>query len=116
MPSGTVAIRLGAVEGAEQEIRKLARWLRDEDELRGRVRLESAPIEQGHMGGAVEAVVVVVTSGAASVFVRSLFDWLARRNEAAKVALTFESDDGSKIDLECGSAADAEKLLKALGH
>jgi Effector Associated Constant Component 1 len=105
-----VVIRLDA----EEEIRRLARWLRDEDELRGRVALANAPIQQGEMGGAVEAVLVTLAVGTGPVFVRSLFDWLARRKSADKVALTVESANGHKLSLECGSSVDAEKLLKAL--
>ena len=113
MPA-TVAIRLDTGDGSDEEIRRLARWLRDEDELRGRVSLENAPIPEGHMGGVVEAIVVAVTAGTGPALVQSLFDWLARRKEAGKVLLTVESADGNKVNLECGSAKDAEKLLKAL--
>ena len=113
MPA-TVAIRLDATDGSDEEIRRLARWLRNDDELRGRVSLENAPIRPGEMGGVAEAVVVAITAGTGPAFVQSLFDWLARRKEADKVSLTVESADGNRISLECGSPAAAEKLLKAL--
>ncbi|TDV40653.1 effector-associated constant component EACC1 [Actinophytocola oryzae] len=113
MPA-SVSIRLDPAEEADEDIRRLARWLRDEDELKGRVSLGNAPLQQGEMGGVVDLVLVTLATGTGPVFVRSLFDWLARRRSDAKVSLTVESAEGNKINLECGSRADAEKLLKAL--
>lgn len=113
MPA-TVAVSLPAVDGDDGEIRRLARWLRDEDDLRGRVRLENAPIKTGEMGGVLEAVLVTVSTGTAPVLVRSQFDFLARRKEANKVSVTVESANGDKISIDCGSPTAAESLLKAL--
>jgi hypothetical protein len=110
----TVSIRFGDVAGPDEEIRRLARWLRDEDELRGRVRIGNKPIQDGEMGGVVDMVLVTATTTTAPVLVQSLFEWLARRREVDKVVLSVESESGRKVDLECGSRADAEKLLEAL--
>lgn len=110
MIAGTAAIRIDSADGSDEDLRHLARWLRDEDDLRGRVDLVAAPIRPGEMGGALETVSVMVTSGTASVLVRSLFTWLARRRVAGKVSLALRSPSG-ELDLTCGSAEDVDRVL-----
>lgn len=115
MAAGTVAIRVDAPEENDEEIRRLARWLRDEDDLRGRVDLRNEPLQQGQMGGLTEAVVVAVSGGGvATVLVNSLFTWLTTRRDASKVTLAVESASGKKLELACGSPDDAERLLRTL--
>jgi len=87
MASGTITVDF-SVSG--EEPRLLAAWLRDEDELRGRVRIPSKPIQPGHMGGLVDVITVVLTGGTAPVFCRSLFSWLSRRREVQKVSLSLD--------------------------
>ncbi|HEX4705791.1 MAG TPA: hypothetical protein VH352_26980 [Pseudonocardiaceae bacterium] len=58
----TVSISLS---DADDQLRQLAGWLRDEDELRGRVRLVGPPIAPDQLGGVLDAVEVVLTSGSA---------------------------------------------------
>lgn len=111
--AGTVTIRLASSDGSDDDIRRLARWLRDEDELRAHVALRNAPVNAGEMGALTEAVVVAVSGGgAASLLVTSLFGWLTNRRDARRVTLTVESSSGKKIDLSCGSADDAERILR----
>jgi hypothetical protein len=97
----------------EEELRNLVRWLRDEDELRGRVALDTVPPRPDHMGGGLDAVTVMVTSGTASALVTSLFTWLASRRTVRRVNVTVEAPAGGKIAVECGSPDDAERLLQA---
>jgi hypothetical protein len=111
--AGTVAIRLDDADDSDDELRQLARWLRDEEELRGRVDLELAPIQQDHMGGMAQAVVVVLTSGTASALVTSLFNWLAHRRDVDKVTVSVEPGPTGKVEVTCGSPDDAERLLRA---
>ncbi|WP_433272472.1 effector-associated constant component EACC1 [Actinosynnema sp. CS-041913] len=101
-------------DGDEDELRSLVRWLRDEDDLRGRVESTAAPIAPGRMGAGLDAAVVVVTSGTATVVVRSLFDWLKHRRSAAKVTLTLRTEDGRELELTCGSADDAQATVVAV--
>lgn len=115
MAAGTVTIRLESPDGSDDEIRRLARWLRDEDELRGRVELRNEPLQQGQMGGLTDAIVVGVSSGGlATVLVSSLFTWLTSRRDANRVTVAAESASGRKFDITCGSPDDAERLLRAL--
>lgn len=110
--SGTVTISL---PGQDEDVRQLARWLRDEDELRGRVSLAQQPIRDGEMGSALEAVVVALGSGGvATVLVSSLFGWLTRRSELRAVKLRIHTDDGREVELECGSADDAERMVESI--
>lgn len=113
MVAGTVTIQLESADGSDEDLRRLAGWLRDEDGLRGRVDLVAAPVQPGQMGGVLETISVVVTSGTATELVRSLFGWLARRREACKVTLTL-STDTERLDLACGSPEDADKVLKVV--
>jgi hypothetical protein len=106
--SGTVDIR---IDEATDELRSLARWLRDEDEFRGRVDFTEGTPVPGQMGGFVDALTVIVTSGTATTLVSSLFAWLGRRGEAKVVSLKMRTVDGREVDLKCGSSDDAERLL-----
>ncbi|RSM83835.1 hypothetical protein DMH04_21955 [Kibdelosporangium aridum] len=102
-----------SVDGADDDLRALANWLRDEDELRGRVTLSSPPIEEGHMGPVLDAVVVVLTSATATTLIRSLKEWLIASRNAKKVTLKLTAQDGRKLELTCGSAEEAEAAMDA---
>jgi hypothetical protein len=107
--TGTVAIRIGE---SERELGNLAGWLRGEDDLRGRVTVTEKPIVTGQMGGVLDAVVVVVTSGTAASLCTSLFNWLGRRREVSKVSLKVKNEKtGEELSLDCGSATDATEML-----
>lgn len=110
MSTATVSLR---PEGSDEEVRSLLRWLRDEDDLRGRVNAAEPAIADGGMGGLVDAVVLVLTGGTAPVLVRSLFGWLAHRRAATKVSLRVKAN-GKEAELTCGSADDAQTVLAAL--
>jgi len=109
MSTGSVAI-----SGGEDELRSLAKWLRDEDDLRGRVSLTDRPIAAGAMGGTLDTVVVVLTSANAGLVVRSLFGWLGRRRATAGVVLKARNAGGAEIELKCGSATDASVVISEL--
>lgn len=107
----TVSVSL---DGSDDELRQLAGWLRDEDELRGRVRIVDRPIEPGRMGGVLDTVEVALTSGTAGTLVTSLFAWLTHRRAAGRVKLKVRNGDRT-IELTCGSADDAGTVLDRLG-
>jgi hypothetical protein len=106
----TVSIGL---DEADDQLRLLAAWLRDEDALRGRVRLVEQPIAPGQMGGVLDAVEVVLTSGTASTLVTSVFAWLGHRRAAGRVRLKVHTD-GRSVELTCGSADDAQTVIASL--
>lgn len=110
--SGTVTISLPGQDG---DVRQLARWLRDEDELRGQVSLAQRPIRDDEMGSALEAVVVALGSGGvATVLISSLFGWLTRRSELRAVRIRIHTDDGREMELECGSADEVERVAESI--
>jgi Effector Associated Constant Component 1 len=106
--TGTVAITL---DGNDEEIRSLANWLRDEEDLRGRVRTENAPIQEGRMGGVLESVVVILTSATTATVFTSVKDWLIARKSAGKVTLKLKSATGRELELSCGSPDDLENVI-----
>ncbi|MCK2245040.1 MULTISPECIES: hypothetical protein [unclassified Crossiella] len=115
----TEAVHISLDGADEDELRRLASWLRDEEELRGQVSLSHQPIRPGEMGGAIDTIVVLVTSGTAAAMVTAVFDWLARRKEAGRVTLRLHAKDGRELEIGCGSAQDLDSVLdqvtKALG-
>ncbi|GAA2676793.1 MULTISPECIES: hypothetical protein [Actinosynnema] len=106
MPSATATLR---TDGATEDVRALARWLRDGDGLRGRVSLAGAAGPQG--GAAQDAALVVLTSATAPALVRWLFDWLKHCRTARQVSLTVRGADGREVELTCGSTTDAARVL-----
>ncbi|SES37972.1 effector-associated constant component EACC1 [Actinokineospora terrae] len=84
-----------ALTGTDDDLRELATWLRDEDELRGRVRLRDAPIREGEMGAAIDALTIALGGGGAgAVMIRSVFTYLSTRRKA--VVLDLDLKDGDK--------------------
>jgi len=106
----TVSVSL---DGSDDDLRQFARWLRDEDDLRGRVSLVEQPIAPGQMGGVLDTVQVVLTSGTAGTFVTSLFAWLGHRRVAGRVKLKLRDGDRT-AELTCGSADDANSLIEGI--
>jgi hypothetical protein len=107
--SGIVAITMPE---SGDELCRLAAWLREEDEFRGRVQLTDGPPRPGQFGSAVDSVMVGVTSGTATAFCTSFFGWLSRRKQQGKVSLKIKrSGDTQELDLACASAADTQDVL-----
>jgi membrane-associated two-gene conflict system component 1 (EACC1) len=93
------------------ELITLERWLRQETELRGAVRLSQSDIRSGEMGGVFDAVEVAVASGgAASLLVTSLFTWLGQRTKAATLRLKLRRPDGAEIELDLDGVQDADVI------
>ncbi|GAA2994155.1 effector-associated constant component EACC1 [Actinokineospora diospyrosa] len=83
-----------ALTGDDDDLRDLATWLRDEDDLRGRVTVSNAPIHEGDMGAAIDALTLVLGGGGAGVLIRSVFTYLTTRRKA--VVFELELKDGDK--------------------
>jgi hypothetical protein len=77
---------------------ELAAWLEDDDELRGLVAREPAPVREGTLGAELAQVAVdVVSSGTASALASVLIAWLRRSTGGVSVTLT--RSDGSVVKL-----------------
>jgi membrane-associated two-gene conflict system component 1 (EACC1) len=99
------------VDGTEEELRSLANWLRDEDDLRGRVGLSAAPIQEGHMGGAFEAITAVLTGTTVNTLITAIKDWSLAKRAVGNVTLKLKSGSGRELELTCGSATDTQVVL-----
>ncbi|WP_035302986.1 effector-associated constant component EACC1 [Actinokineospora inagensis] len=101
-----------AISGDDDELRTLARWLRDEDDLRGHVHLVNHPIHPGHMGGALDAVAVALSSGGTlTVLVKSLFTYLSTRRKEVVLKLRLKDAQGREFEAEATSTTTATTLL-----
>ena|SRR2546423_13971817 len=100
-------LQLTGGDDAHDELSLLRNWLADEPEFRGRVRLESAPIEAGTMGGLAEALTVALASGGAlMVLASSVSVWLQQRRSTLTVKIV--NPDGSSQEITAsGPAADS---------
>jgi hypothetical protein len=102
------------VDGVDSDVEALWDWLRNEQELRGRVRVGSAPAAPGTMGVPVEVVVTLgtATTTAATVLARSLSTWLKQRH--SDVTVTVTGPDGRRAEVSVRRARDAEHVLRTV--
>ena len=104
-----VAIVVGSEDA--RDLPDLFAWLRREDELRGKVRLQSRPLAPGEMGTLTELIAVAIGSGgAASVLAGSLSTWLAQRK--SDITLKVTGRDGRIVELKARRVAEADRLLR----
>jgi hypothetical protein len=108
-----------AVEGTEADQASLWDWLRQEPELRGRIRRRSLPPPQGAMGSFTELVVEGIVTGTIStlggLLGQSLSIWLTRpqAHSGIPTTITVTATNGQRVSLTTKNAADAERLLRA---
>lgn len=107
-----------AVNGSNSEVDSLWDWLRQEPELRGRVRRRSVPPPPGVMGPVVELVIDSLVSGTVGAIAnqlgQSLSTWLTRprARDAGQVRVTVTLANGQNVSLTTANALDAERLLR----
>src|SRR5207248_8605813 len=95
------------------ELRAVAKWLRNEDELRGLLRLVNAPTRPGRMGGVLESVSLLVGSGGiGTVLIKSLFTYLGQRRRAITLELRLKREDGQELELKLSDPKSADAVLK----
>jgi Effector Associated Constant Component 1 len=116
LKGAAVEVRI-AVDGRDTDAESLWDWLRNEPELRGRVRANSAPTPDGAMGAPTELVVqaAATMAGAGALWValsRSLSVWLTQRRSDITVKVT--GPDGRQVSLNAKRVADPEKLLREI--
>ncbi|MEV1198457.1 effector-associated constant component EACC1 [Microbispora rosea] len=82
------------------DLEDLFDWLRDEKELRGRVRLGGVPPKSGEMGSAMEVVLVAVGSGGfLTVLATSLQTWLAQPRKSS-IKIRARNEAGLEIEID----------------
>lgn len=101
------------LDGSDDQLRSLARWLREEDLLCGRIKLVDKVAQPGQMGGELAALAVAIGSGGmASVVIKSVFDWMKHKRDSAKISLTIRrADDEPGLEITCGSPDDLRAAL-----
>ncbi|MGK5741390.1 effector-associated constant component EACC1 [Micromonospora sp. URMC 103] len=109
-PDLPAVLRLSASNGRDH-LTSLLDWLRREDELRGRVRLEQPPPRPGEMGALTDALVVALGSGGAvAVLAGSLSTWLSQRGTSVEVQIT--GPDGRQLIVRAQRARDLPALVR----
>ena len=92
----------------------LARWLRFEEDLRGRTRLLQGKITNGEMGGLPEALAVALSAGgAASVLARAVVEWVKQCKSDVTVKAVRPNGESFEFDLR--RVADPESVITQLG-
>ena len=97
---------LGGDEVTADELYSLRQWLSGEDEFRGRIKLEQAPIQPGEMGAITDALQVALSNeGALTVLAGSVAVWLRQRR--SKLTVKIVNEDGSSQEITAsGPVAD----------
>lgn len=111
---GTVRMgaRIRITDGSSDDLIALHDWLRNEDELRGRVGIEAAPIGDTELGAGPDLLTVAFgAGGAGTVLASSLIAWLKSRRTSAKI--TVESG-GRSVTLEVETTRDVRPILEEI--
>ena len=106
-------MRITVAGGDPGDLGSLYEWLRNEDGLRGRVRLVREPFGEEEMGAAQDAIAVALGSGGAlTVLASALPVWMRqRRGSHVKVEVT-DAARGLRLVVEADKADDAERVLR----
>ncbi|MGW4371782.1 effector-associated constant component EACC1 [Nocardia takedensis] len=97
----------GGPDAAEQ----LLAWLRDEDGLRGAVRMNSEPIKEGDLGSIPEVLTIAVTGGATvTALARTLTVWLTHRRSEITVTVS----DGDRQVKLTGKRLDPDMVMRRI--
>jgi hypothetical protein len=107
------------IEGADPVggLEALALWLRQEPELRSRVKLEETAPAAGELGAVAEVLVAALGSGGAvSALAVSLRGFLSQPRRS-DVRIIVEGPGGRRMALDAKRVGDVEGLVRqALGH
>lgn len=103
-------IRVTAGRDIVAELTSLREWLGREAAFRGRVQVESLPIESGHMGGIVDTLTVALgAGGAVTVLANSMSVWLKQRGSDVNIEVI--SSIGKKVTLTAKHVSDVAALI-----
>lgn len=116
------AVRIALVGEDKDAAPSLWGWLRDQRELRGRVRHEPGSGGPDHMGSFGEVVVETLVSGAsgavATVLGTCLSSWIEQRRRRAAPAVVVEirGDQGVPIAISTEDGPEAARLTRMIVH
>jgi hypothetical protein len=99
------------VDGSDTDRVALWEWLRDDRDLRGQVRRETAPAV-GHLGGEIEYVVsAVVGAGAVwAALAKTMSIWLVQRRSDVTIRIT--GADGRSAEVSAKRTKDPEAIIR----
>jgi hypothetical protein len=105
-------VQIRIIGGTSEDLTALGEWLKEENELRGAVRVAHGRIGDTQLGSVTEMLTVALGSGGAgAVLASSLKTWLATRRTAAK--LTVESA-GRRVTLDIETISEVVPLLEQI--
>lgn len=96
---------------AAADVHELARWLDDDDELRGRTAVRMRGPDPGEQGGVADAV--LVTAPPARV-ADPLADWLVRRAASGSVRVRVTATSGAVFVAEAAGRSEGDRLAGQL--
>ncbi|MFI6602138.1 hypothetical protein ACIBHX_38310 [Nonomuraea sp. NPDC050536] len=99
---------------ADQELRSLYEWLRDEPVIRqsSQISLSEQEVKPGDMGDTLDLITLLVTSGLALPgFIQTVASWAATRRSRPTVVIKRED---VRVEITGMSIDDAIKMAKAL--
>lgn len=100
-------------DDAVDDYAALRKWLADERELAGRVRLVQRRPQEGELGGAYEMISVALgAGGAVGVMVRSLVAWLQGRRSDIEITVSSPAGGVAKLSARRIKDADLQSLLQ----
>lgn len=110
-------LRLSLGEGDPEVLHALHQWLRNEPELRGRVRQVDRQPAPGEMGALADVLMVALGSGGAVGVVASSLKVFFAQPRRSDVQITIETSDGRKVSVNAQRAANPEEIVReVLGH
>jgi len=82
-------VSLGVVVApSADEVRELARWLGEEDELRGRVRVREGDAVPGTLGALTDGLIAVLGPASVGAFATAVVQWLRTRRSDVEIEVS----------------------------
>ncbi|NEW26467.1 hypothetical protein GV790_07200 [Nocardia cyriacigeorgica] len=111
---GVSVVRIRLVgEQARAELVDLAAWLSREDELRGRVSVDTPVVAEGEMGALADVVNVAMGApGLGAALVTSLTMWIRHRRPSADIEVTNSAGRSVKVVVRDVKDGDLAEMLR----
>jgi hypothetical protein len=107
-------LRICCREGPDDSLSGLLGWLRDESDLRGRIRPESTPSTVDRMGSTVTALLIAAGGGAVSALINAAGLFLTRVRSATTLEVVHSSGQSVKLSGPDITHEDLERAIAAL--
>lgn len=110
-----VAVSAAGPDAADQ-LRSLHEWLRDVDELRGRVSQQETPPPSDALGPVLDAVALAVTPGTATAVAAAVIAWLRSRQGDVSIKITLPEEKSIELSAQRVTGLNAEALQKQVSE